>query len=118
MRLGKTLHEASVAQALESGAMRRILSICIDRPRAVKDISDQAGLPLASAYRQVKTLVDQGVLVIERSAMTEEGKPFDLYRSRVRRAQLVVAANQVTVTWEVNESVEERLSTMWGHLAG
>ena len=103
---------------LESAALRRIVSLCVDGPASVKELSDRGGLPLASTYRQVKSLLDGGVLVVERSAMTQEGKPIDLYRSRVRTAQLTVRAQQILLTWEPNESVEDRLASLWGHLAG
>ena len=112
------LREEAVADALESAATRRIISLCIDRARPVKEISEIAGLPLASAYRQVKHLQDVGILVVERSALTPDGKPFDLYRSRVRAARIEVGPRTVRVSWEVNESIEDRIASMWGHLAG
>jgi predicted ArsR family transcriptional regulator len=113
-----SIQEKAVANALESPATRRILSLCIDKPRPVKELSETAGLPLASAYRQVKGLLESGILVVERSAMTSDGKPFDLYRSRIRVGRLEVRANKVLVTWESNEGIEDRLASMWGHLAG
>ena len=112
------LREEYVAHALENAASRRILAQCIDHPRSVRDISEDAGLPLASAYRQVKWLAEHGILIVERSAMTTDGKPYDLYRSRVRAARIEILPGAVTVTWEINHSIEDRLHSMWEMLGG
>ena len=118
MDKGPPLHQEIVAQALSSAASRQVLSLCIRRALAVKDISDQAHLPLASAYRQVNSLVTSGLLLVERSAMTLDGKPYDLYRSRIRRARVEVSPSGVQVEWEPNEIVGDRLVGMWNQMGG
>ncbi len=109
------LHEAAVEKALALAATRRILSQCIREPRAVKEISERTGLPLASVYRHVGHLVDSRVLVVERSAMTPDGKPFDLYRSRIRRASIELGPEKVDVSWDANVALEDKLIHMWSH---
>lgn len=112
------LREEVVEKAMASAAGRQIISHCIREPLAVKDISDRTRLPLASVYRRVRHLVDDEILVVERSAMTPDGKPYDLYRSRLRMGKIEVSAGKVQVTWEANVSLEDRLLNMWGHLRG
>lgn len=112
------IREEAVQQALTSIAGRRILAECIRRALSVRDLSQATGLPLASTYRQVHLLQELGVIVIERSAMTPDGKPYDLYRSRVRTARIEVTPNRVQVTWEPNLPVEDRLVNMWDQLGG
>lgn len=102
--------------ALSSSAQRKVLAACISGALSVKAISDATGVPIASAYRQVNVLHDTGLLVVERSAMTDDGKPYDLYRSRLRRAAIEVTAAGSSVAWEVSAPVEERLVHMWGQL--
>lgn len=118
MDKGPPLRQEIVAQALSSAASRQVLALCIRRALPVKAISDQASLPLASAYRQVNSLVAWGLLVVERSAMTPDGKPYDLYRSRVRRARVEVSPSGVQVEWEPNEVVGDRLIGMWNQMGG
>ena len=112
----RPLHDDAVARALEDAAARRIIAACIRAPRSVKDIQQHTDVPMASLYRKVNGLVGQGVLVVERSAMTSDGKPYDLYRSRVRSARLEVEADRVEVTWRPNEGLEDRIATMWQRL--
>jgi DNA-binding transcriptional ArsR family regulator len=113
-----TIRDAMVHKALTSASASRILATCIRRPVSVKQISDNTDIPLASAYRQVKSLLDDGLIVVERSAMTSDGKTYDLYRSRIRRAVLEVGPDGVHVVWEPNADVEDHLVDMWGKLGG
>lgn len=110
------LREEDVAAALADGYARKVLAACVRKAKAVKDIAQDTGLPLPTAYRHVNRLVEQGLLVVERSALTPDGKRYELYRSRVRSARIELDANGERATWEPNEPVEERLATVWGTL--
>lgn len=95
---------------------RRILAVCVKKAKSVKDISQETGLPLPTTYRHVNRLHDGGLLVVERSALTHDGKRYDLYRSRLRSARIEMDAGGERVSWEPNEAVEERLSSIWESL--
>lgn len=53
---------------------------------------------------------------MERSALTHDGKRYDLYRSRLRGARIEMDANGERITWEPNEPVEQRLASIWESL--
>ena len=106
----------NVADALSERASRRVLAACVDAALSVKGISAAAGIPLATTYRQVHRLMALGVLVIERSAMTRDGKKYDLYRSRIKEAHIDLADGQEAVRFEPNEAIESRLIEMWDAL--
>ena len=112
------VREEKVLAALNSEPGRRIMAHCITKPASVKEISDKTGLPLPSTYRHVHGLVEDGLLYIERSAMTADGKPYDLYRSTLRSIKIEVLPERVGVTWELNSSIDERLLHMWNSLRG
>lgn len=116
MVTGGPLRPETVADALSSKAARLILSRCIRRPIPAKELSEATGVPLASAYRTIHDLVEKGLLVVERSAMTPDGKAYDLYRSRLQEAALEMMPEQIRITWEVFEPVEDRLMNMWRRL--
>lgn len=110
------LRAEAVTEALADAYARRVLAVCVKKARAVKDISQETGLPLPTTYRQVNRLAESGLLVVERSAMTPDGKRYDLYRSRLRAARIELDAAGERVTWEPNEPVEERLASLWDTL--
>lgn len=105
-----------MAAALADGYARKVLAACVRKAKPVKDIAQDTGLPLPTAYRHVNRLVEQGLLVVERSALTPDGKRYELYRSRIRSARIELDANGERATWEPNEPVEERLANVWGTL--
>ncbi|MGQ0536632.1 MAG: winged helix-turn-helix domain-containing protein [Methanobacteriota archaeon] len=102
-----------VVAALSDAYARRVLAVCVKKAKAVKDVSHETGMPLPTTYRHVNDLVEKGLLVVERSALTEDGKRYELYRSRIRYARLELDASGERVVWEPNEPVEDRLARMW-----
>ena len=98
--------------------MRRILAVCILQARAVRDIEQETELPQATVYRNVRHLVDNNILIVERSAITPEGKRYDLFRSRLRSARMEVDSMGVRIVWEPVEGIEERLARVWATLRG
>jgi len=107
-----------VAESLADPYARRVLAVCVKQARPVKAIAHETGLPLPTAYRHVNKLEESGLLIVERSAMTPDGKKYDLYRSRVKSARIEMDGAGERVTWEPNEATEERLASMWDSLRG
>lgn len=107
-----------VAESLADPYARRVLAVCVKQARAVKDIAQETGLALPTTYRHVNKLEENGLLVVERSAITPDGKKYDLYRSRVKSARIEMDAAGERVTWEPNEATEDRLASMWDSLRG
>lgn len=118
MRTPLALQQDAVEATLTSPGARMVLAHCIRKAVSAREVGDATGIAMASVYRHLHTLLEHGLLVVERSALTPDGKPYDLYRSRVRAAHLEVRAQQVLVTWELNAPVEERIHDIWRKLGG
>lgn len=110
------LDEETILSAFSDPTARKILTTCVREPLSVKEISGATGIPLGSAYRHVNSLVESGLLLRARSAISEEGKRYELYRSRIRQVTVQVTEDGVEVSWEVDEEVEERIERMWKEL--
>lgn len=113
-----TLNEATVAAALSEDYARRILSVCVRKAKSVREIEQETQLAQATVYRYIKQLSDSNLLVVERSAITSDGKRYDLYRSRLRTARVELDGSGVRVAWEPMEAVEEKLARVWNSLKG
>ncbi|HET6398688.1 MAG TPA: helix-turn-helix domain-containing protein [Candidatus Thermoplasmatota archaeon] len=118
MASGPPIRAEAVEQAITSAHSRRILSLCVKQPLPVRTLVERSGIAQATLYRQVHTLVESGLLVVERSALTSDGKAYDLYRSRLRSARVGFEADKPEVSWEPNLPVEDRLLRMMGSLRG
>lgn len=113
-----TIDDAKVAAALSNEYSRRVLAVCIKQAQPVREIEQSTGLPSATVYRHVTSLIEDGLLFVERSALTPDGKRYEMYRSRVRKARIEVDNLGVRVLWEPVEGVEERLARVWQSLRG
>ena len=107
------LNRDMVERAVSDPALREVLAMTISSAKSVKEISDGTGIPLSSTYRHVESLQRAGLLIVDRSAISPEGKRYDLFRSRLRRAMIEVSRAGVQVTWDIDETVEDRLARMW-----
>lgn len=108
--------EGHVAAALSDEYERRILAVCVAQPKSVKEIERETQLPPATLYRHVNRLLRGGLLFIERSALTEDGKRYDLYRCGIRRARLEFDADGIRCTWEPVEGAAQKLARVWSSL--
>lgn len=113
---GLRLDDRLVSSLLSDEYARRILAVCIRQARPARDIARETALPPATVYRHVTRLRAVGLLVVERSALTPDGKRYELYRSRLRSARVEMDAAGVRVAWEPVEAVEERLVRLWDNL--
>lgn len=112
----RPLSKEQVAEAVSDPAERAILSLTIGAAKSPKDLSDEARIPLASTYRHINKLLERGLLIVDRGAITPDGKRVELYRSRVTFARLDVVAGQIDVAWKLDEAVEDRLVRVWNQL--
>ncbi len=90
-----------------------VLQACIGRASSAKDISASTGLPVVTVYRHVKRLTAQGLLLVERSAKTATGKPYDLYRCPLEWVALFMTGDGFQVRWRAERTMSERLHGLW-----
>lgn len=102
------LNPAEVVRALDGEGSRRVLIVCVAFARSAHDVSVATAIPLTTVYRLIHRLEQLRVLVVERSAMTPEGRKYDLYRSRVRGVHLHIDEAGDHVSWEPNIMIEAR----------
>src|SRR5690348_13158478 len=70
-----------ILDALGDSASRRILLMLHDSPRSAQEILQTNHIPQSTLYRKLHELQELGVVAIQRTAITPEGKRVDLYRS-------------------------------------
>lgn len=105
--------EEAVVEALGDAANRCILAACAQQARPVKEIAEGCDLALATAYRHVNDLAADGLLFLERSAISAEGKRVDLYRAAVRRVEIAFGPGGTEVRYELVEDAADRLRRVW-----
>ena len=107
-----------VLKALADNYSKLIILSTIDRAKSVLELCKEHNIPIATAYRKVKELQDLGLLVVERIALTEDGKKFDLYRSAIKVVRITFESKDVKVEIIPNEDLAGKLSRLWLQIKG
>ncbi len=72
---------SSIFKALGDEKSLKILSLLSVRSMSVTDIIRETNIPSSSAYRKISELEKEGLIGIERTVVTEDGKSFNIYKS-------------------------------------
>jgi hypothetical protein len=103
--------------ALADRYSRRILSSAISRGRSIEEIRSEQRIPLSSCYRKVKRLVAQGLLVVERIDLTDDGKKRVIYRCAFSHVIVNMKDGEVSADVALNPGIaaklNHRLATRW-----
>ena len=70
-------------ECLSDESIRKILISITDIPKSVIEISNEQNIPLRTVYRKIQFLYDNKLLKIS-GAITESGKKFFLYKSKIK----------------------------------
>lgn len=103
-------------QALADEYSRAILVSTIQTPKSAIEVSAERNIPISTAYRRLHELEEAGLVVVERSKVTEDGKRFELYRSTVRSVSVSFNLNSIDVELVPNEDMVARFTRLWDYM--
>jgi hypothetical protein len=96
----------ALLKALADDEASKILASTVGKPKSVVDITRECGIAHTSAYRLVNALRQSGVLVVERTALTPDGKKFAMYKSAYR--SINVSFDHGAVEVQADQNVIEK----------
>ncbi|UCG01959.1 MAG: winged helix-turn-helix transcriptional regulator [Candidatus Heimdallarchaeota archaeon] len=85
-------------KALADSNSSNILALTASRPLSVMDIVERTNIPISSAYRRISQLEEQGLIGVDRTIVTPEGKSYNKYKA---------SFSQVTVKFQDGEFLVE-----------
>lgn len=71
----------SILKALSDDKSCLILSRMAFQALSVMDLIRDENLPVSSAYRKISELENEGLIGVERTIITDDGKSYNLYKS-------------------------------------
>ena len=100
-----------IVDALLDEYSRKILDSTIDEAKSITDIMREQDIPMTSTYRRVKSLMDNKLVKVERSMVTDDGKRYFLYLSNIKDASIRFNKGEllVEITPNIREKPEDRL---------
>ena len=101
----------AILNALLDDYSRKILDSTIDKAKSITEIIREQDIPMTSTYRRVKLLMDNKLIKVERSMVTEDGKRYYLYLSSIKNASIKYNEGKliVEITPNIKELPEDKL---------
>ena len=91
-----------VIEALADAESRAILFSIIRKGKTASDLSTILKIPLSSVYKKLSDLENLTLIRIEKTILSENGKRFKVYRSRINKAEISIKKPEPTLTLSAN----------------
>jgi len=103
----------NILKRLADEYSRRILQLTMQKHKTAERISSELGVPLSTVYRKIKELKETGLLIVEKSVVTKDGKVCDLYRSTIKGVKINLGSQPPSLDLIFNEVVYDKISRVW-----
>src|SRR5207249_7170960 len=88
--------------ALADIEIQKILDAAMFNSRSVNQLIKDTGIPHTSAYRKIKWLLDERLLIVDKIEITEDGKKYSLLRTVLKSFNVKYEYNSVVIESEQN----------------
>jgi DNA-binding transcriptional ArsR family regulator len=102
-----------ILDALGDPAAREILLMLNESPLSAQEMLASNRIPQSTLYRKLHDLQEIGIVGVQRTAITPEGKRVDLYRSLLERLAVEMYGRTLRIEVKYRDLASERLQTMW-----
>ncbi len=104
---------SSILTALGDEPSRRILASAIASGKTVEEISAEQNLPLSTCYRRVRSLLGEGLMILERTVVTHTGKRYAIYRTSFSKAAIRFNGGEIALEVTPNLDIIDKLRRRW-----
>jgi predicted ArsR family transcriptional regulator len=87
-----------VIEALADSESRAILFSVIKSGSTAAELSDKLKIPLSSVYKKLADLEELTLIKVEKWLLSEKGRKFKVYRSRISKADISIRKPEPTLT--------------------
>jgi len=86
----------AILEILADKYCRSIIETTMEKPKSAMDIAADTKIPISTVYRRLQSLHDNKLVAIS-GMISDDGKKFFLYRSKIRSLSASYAGNYVEV---------------------
>ena len=91
-----------VLDALADAQSRAILFSVIKQGKTAAELAEEHRIPLSSVYKKISELEELTLLKVERWILSESGRKFKVYRSRISRAEVSIRKPEPVISLSPN----------------
>jgi DNA-binding HxlR family transcriptional regulator len=102
-----------ILEALGDRWSREILLMLNESPRSAQEIQSTNRIPQSTLYRKLHELTEIGLVGIQRSVISPDGKRVELYRSLLDELKVEMRGARLRIDVRFRDLSSERLKEMW-----
>ena len=102
-----------ILEALGDRWAREILLFLSDGPRSAQEIQASNRMPQSTLYRKLHELSEIGLIGVQRSVISPDGKRVELYRSLLEELTVEMRGTRLTIDVRFRDLPSERLKELW-----
>lgn len=91
-----------VLDALADAQSRVILFSVIKQGKTAADLAEEHRIPLSSVYKKISELEELTLLKVEKWVLSDSGKKFKVYRSRISKAEVSIRKPEPVISLSPN----------------
>ena len=91
-----------VIEALADAESRSIIFSTIRKGKTATELSSVLKIPLSSVYKKLTDLENLTLIEIEKTVISEKGKRFKVYKSRINKAEISIKKPEPTLSLTAN----------------
>jgi len=91
-----------VIEALADAESRAIIFSIIKKGKTANELSVMLKIPLSSVYKKLTDLENLTLIKIEKTVLSERGKRFKIYKSRINKAEILIKKPEPTLSLSAN----------------
>jgi len=91
-----------VIQALADAESRAIIFSIINKGKTASELSAKLKIPLSSVYKKLSDLENLTLIEIEKTVLSENGKHFKIYKSRINKAEILIKKPEPILSLSAN----------------
>jgi predicted transcriptional regulator len=91
-----------ILEALADVQSRSILFSIVKEGMTALELSEKYRIPLSSVYKKIADLEELTLVKVDKWVLSESGKKFKVYKSRISRAEISIKKPEPTITLSPN----------------
>ena len=91
-----------VIESLADAESRAIIFSIIKKGKTATELSTGLKIPLSSVYKKLTDLENLTLIEIEKTVLSDKGKRFKVYKSRIKKAEISIKKPEPTLSLSAN----------------
>lgn len=101
------MHALETSRLLTEEYSAKILLATMGKAKSAFELSEKLGIPIAACYRKINLLEGAGLIYCDERKLTRAGKRINLYKARVKNAQITFEKNKIKAKIEMIDGTTE-----------